>query len=232
MCRARVRRCRHRARIVDFRTRLESQLKTTIPDATLQLTPLPLAPAVSLWLIDEHYPRGPLDDDVARAILAAPAYWAFCWASGQVMASWLLREPHWVRGKKVLDFGSGSGVVSVAANAAGAAVVHACDNDPAALIATRANADLNTAVVRCHADLADIREEFDVVIAADVLYDRDNLPLLDVLRGFAPTVIVADSRMKEDTLPGYAVIHRETATTVPDLDESAEFNDVRVFRNL
>ena len=102
----------------------------------------------------------------------------------------------------------------------------------AALVATRANDELNQVPVTCHAELGDIRDTFDVVIAADVLYDRDNLPLLEELKRYAPTVIVADSRVKADKLQGYEVIHRESATTVPDLDESAEFNDVRVYRNL
>ena len=47
---------------------LAQQLAATIPDAELALTSLPLAPEVSLWLIRDSYPRGPLDDEVARAI--------------------------------------------------------------------------------------------------------------------------------------------------------------------
>ena len=217
---------------MNLRTQLESQLRRTIPDAELQATALPLAPAVSLLLIDENYPRGRLEDEVARAILASPAYWGFCWASGQVIAKWLLSTPGAVAGRKVLEFGCGSGVAGIAAHLAGAREVHSCDNDPAALVATLANAELNGAPVTCHAALEDIHESFDLVLAADVLYDRDNLPLLEVLKGFAPTVIVADSRVKADNLPGYEVMVRETATTIPDLDESAEFNDVRVYRSV
>ena len=218
--------------MVDVPPQLEQHLKETIPDARLALTPLPLAPTVLLWLIHESYPRGPLDDDVARAILASPAYWAFCWASGQVIAKWLLAHPEHVHGLKVLDFGSGSGVAAIAAHHAGAAEVHACDNDPAALVATRANADLNDAPVQFHSNLESIQERFDLVLAADVLYDRGNLPLLATLRHFAPRVFVADSRVREDRVKGYEIIHRESATTVPDLDESAEYNRVRVYRNV
>ena len=54
------------------------------------------------------------DDEMLR-ILDAPAYWAFCWASGQVMARYLTQNPEIVKGKSVLDFGSGSGGVAIAA---------------------------------------------------------------------------------------------------------------------
>ena len=78
-----------KAPAVNYRNQLQSQLTRTIPNATLELTPLPLAPTLSLLLISATYPRGRLDDDVARAILAAPAYWAFCWAAGRRW--WLAR---------------------------------------------------------------------------------------------------------------------------------------------
>ncbi len=212
-------------------TRLRARLSATSPNARLTLTPLPSAPAVSLYLLGADYPRDRLPDEVQRRIFAQPAYWAFCWASGQVIARWLFEHPKWVAGYKVLDFGSGSGVAGIAAALAGAAAVHACDNDPAALDATRANAEANKVHVTCHPALEDINESFDLVVAADVLYDRDNLPLLDTLRQFAPRVLVADSRVREATVAGYTVIHRAVATTVPDLDESAEYNNVRVYRN-
>ncbi|MEE9282240.1 MAG: 50S ribosomal protein L11 methyltransferase, partial [Myxococcota bacterium] len=65
------------------------------------------------------------------------------WAGGQVLARWLLDHPAAVRGKRVLDFGCGSGVVAIAAALAGAASVVACDTDGAALEACRENAVLN-----------------------------------------------------------------------------------------
>ena len=64
------------------------------------------------------------------------AYWAFCWASGQVLARYLLDHPERVRGKVVMDVGAGSGVVGIAAKIAGAKRVIACDIDPNALAAS------------------------------------------------------------------------------------------------
>ncbi len=51
--------------------------------------------------------------------------------------------PEWVAGKRVLDFGAGSGIAGIAAARAGALEVVACDLDPLALDACRANAALN-----------------------------------------------------------------------------------------
>ena len=108
----------------------------------------------------------------------------------------LYRNPHWVRGRRVLDFGSGSGVVGIAALRNDAASVTACDNDADARLATLANARLNRVDIDVCAELADAGR-FDLVLMADVLYDRTNLPMLDALQRVAPTIIVADSRVAE-----------------------------------
>jgi predicted nicotinamide N-methyase len=39
-----------------------------------------------------------------------PLYWVFCWASGQAMARYMMDNPQLIKGKRVLDFGCGSGV--------------------------------------------------------------------------------------------------------------------------
>ena len=74
-------------------------------------------------------------------------FWAFCWASGQLLARYVLDHPELVRGRRVLDFGCGSGVVAIAAALAGAESAVACDCDPLALEAARANAALNGVAV-------------------------------------------------------------------------------------
>ncbi|MEX0899684.1 MAG: 50S ribosomal protein L11 methyltransferase [Gammaproteobacteria bacterium] len=48
-----------------------------------------------------------------------------------------------LKGKRVVDYGCGSGILAVAAALLGAAEVLAVDNDPQALIATRENAERN-----------------------------------------------------------------------------------------
>src|SRR5512139_3731106 len=71
-----------------------------------------------------------------------PPYWAFPWAGGQALARFVLDHPGWVRGRRVLDFATGSGLCAIAAARAGALAVVATDIDPVAATAARLNAEL------------------------------------------------------------------------------------------
>ena len=75
----------------------------------------------------------------------APPFWAFPWAGGQALARYVLDHPEIVRGRRVLDAASGSGLVAIAAAKAGAASVTACDVDPNAVAAIGINARANDA---------------------------------------------------------------------------------------
>lgn len=70
-------------------------------------------------------------------------------------------------GSRVLDFGCGSGILSVAALLLGAGAVTACDIDPQALGATRDNAAKNDAGERLTVtpDAGEAAGNFDVVVA-------------------------------------------------------------------
>lgn len=71
---------------------------------------------------------------------------------------------HVRKGASVLDYGCGSGILAIAAALHGAAPVDAVDIDPAAVEATRANAEANGAAVR--AGLPDLaRGHYDMVVA-------------------------------------------------------------------
>ncbi len=163
------------------------------------------------------------------AVMNYPAYWAFCWASGLVLAQFIVEHPEWVKDKRVLDFGCGSGVVAIAAAKAGAAKVIACDIDADALIATQANANHNQVAITLYSDFYAIDEAVDIIIVADVLYDKENLPWLARFLARAGQVLVADSRVKNFDYPPYQLIDRRAGTTVPDLDEFDEFRDVRIY---
>ncbi len=212
--------------------KMEQVLRKTITEGKLIETALPLCPDISLHLLSPDFPRGRLEQDQVLAIIDSPAYWAFCWASGQVLANYILSHPSEFNGKSVLDFGSGSGVVAIAAARAGAKQVIACDNDPDALIASRQNALLNKVNLSYLDDITGLDQHMDIIIAADVLYDRDNICWLDKLPAMATEILLADSRVKNIELHGYKIVERITATTIPDLDEYREFNDVKVYRSV
>lgn len=208
---------------------LRSNLSAVIPGARLELTHLPTQPAIALDLLNADYPQGELGPDQVQQIMNNPLYWVFCWASGLVLARWLLEHPEWVRGKRVLDFGCGSGVVAIAAALAGARKVVACDIDPDALVATARNAALNSVELELVDDFHKVEGEIDLLIVADVLYDRANLVWLETFRKRASRVLLADSRVKDFSAPGYQQLAARVAHTIPDLDESAEFRDVRIY---
>ena len=160
-----------------------------------------------------------------------PPYWAFCWASGQVLARHFLQHPALVADKTLLDFGAGSGVVAIAAKLAGAARAIVCDCDPHALLACRVNADLNQVALEYSEDF-DTSPAADMVTVADVFYDRDNLPLLSTMQQRFKRLWVSDSRLKGQPLPGMAIVDHFDSHTVPDLKESIEFNRVALYRNV
>ena len=208
---------------------LTDRLQAVLTQARAEPLSLPGLPQIELLLINEDFSQSELTAEEMLAVLNMPAYWAFCWASGQVLAKFLLDKPEWVRGKTVLDFGSGSGVVAIAAAMAGADKVIACDIDPDALLATRCNVAHNSVEVELLADFYQLTVSVDLIIVADVLYDRENLPWLDVFLEYAPEVLVADSRIRNFDFPPYQLIAEMEGTTVPDLDEFDEFRRVKLF---
>ena len=199
--------------------------------AYLEEQELPNCAGLRLALINADFPIGPLPPEVMHAVVAEPAYWAFCWGSGQALARYLLAEPHIVANKTVLDLGSGSGVAGIAAALAGAAIVSACDTDPDAQLATQYNARLNKVAIRGVDDFTLEAKEapFDVVLMADVLYDKSNLPLLKLAQKAARSVWVADSRISELSEPGFELRTTINALTLPNLGEFDEFGKTKIW---
>ena len=211
-------------------TALNACIKNMLPDARLSQQILPQCREIKLWLVDPVPMQRRFSQDEILAIQAYPAYWAFCWASGQVLARYILDNPALVKGKRVMDFGAGSGVVAVACVMAGAKKVIACDIDPDALLSCQENAKLNQVEFELHGDLFEFDQNIDLLIAADVLYDKSNLPLLEVFLDKAPEVLVADSRVRNFDFPPYHAIGKIDSFTVPDLDELDEFRLVNLYK--
>ena len=207
---------------------LQAALNDLLGDARLVAEPLP-GTDLRLWLIDAANMDRAFSPEETRRILEEPPYWSFCWASGLVLARWLADRPEWVRGKRVLDFGAGSGVAAIAAAKAGAAEVVACDLDPLALAACQANAALNEVELRYSQDFFGEADRYDLIIVADVLYDRANLPLLDHFLSRGREALVADSRVRDFAHPLYRRLDVLDACTWPDLAEPAEFRHVSLY---
>jgi len=210
---------------------LERYLQSRIPGSRLEKSRPPQAPEIELYLINADYPRDGLDPEQVQALMDNPPYWAFCWASGQALARHILASPQKMAGKTLVDFGAGSGVVGIAAKLAGAARVILCDCDPIALDACRLNAVQCGVEVEYSASLDEAMAQVDggIVTVADVFYDRENLPLLSLLQTHFEQVLIADSRLKGQPLPGMTLVGTVTSHTVPDLDESVEFNRVALY---
>ena len=207
---------------------LQQALSALLGDAQLSAETLP-GTDIKLWLIDANNMHRAFSSEETRRILEEPPYWCFCWASGLVLARWLAQNPQWVYGKRVLDFGTGSGVAAIAAAKAGALEVVACDLDPLALEACKANAALNEVTLSYSADFFAEADRFDLIIVADVLYDRANLPLLDQFLSRGRQALVADSRVRDFQHPLYQRLGMLEACTWPDLAEPAEFRHVSLY---
>jgi predicted nicotinamide N-methyase len=142
--------------------------------ANTRIRAVPLAPEISLYLADEAVPLWQkTEEDLGREGLPPP-FWAFAWAGGQGLARYVLDNPHMVRGRTVIDFATGSGLVAIAAGLAGAARVVCSDLDPFSEEALKLNALENGQTPEfCSEDLlAHAPPVVDVILAGDVFYER------------------------------------------------------------
>jgi predicted nicotinamide N-methyase len=189
-----------------------------IRGATL-LAPVPLVPEIRL-----HQAREPIslwehtELAVGRTGLAPP-FWGFAWPGGQALARYLLDHPEVASGQQVVDLGSGSGLVAIAAARAGAATVTAYDTDPLATEVTAINAAANGEAVT--AICADVLDDADLpaagtglVLAGDAFYQRDLadrvMRFLLRARGGGAAVLIGD--------PGRAYLPRDRLVPVAAYD--------------
>lgn len=208
---------------------LQASLSALLPDARLQAQALPQQPGIRLWLLDPALRACRLSAAQSAALMAAESYWFLCWASGQAAAGWLLDGTIPVYGRRLLDLGAGSGVVAVAAALAGASAVAACDSDAGARLAVAANARLNGVDIALIDSTAITAFAPDLIVLADVLYDRSNLPLLGQLADTGADIWVAESRLQSLPDPGYRHCATVCSATVPELGGFDEFGSARLF---
>jgi len=140
--------------------------------ANMPLAPVPSIPEISLHTAQPSSGLWRLLDP-NRAGAHSP-YWAYPWAGGAALARHFLDHPTTVRGRSLLDLGSGSGLVAIAAAKAGARHVIAADIDPFAAVATKLNASAN------RVDLSVVEDDLiegpppqvDIIAVGDLFYSR------------------------------------------------------------
>ncbi|MEA2757608.1 MAG: hypothetical protein QOH65_221 [Methylobacteriaceae bacterium] len=142
--------------------------------AHTRLLAVPHAPEIRLYLAEEATQLWQKTEDELGEMGLPPPFWAFAWAGGQALARYILDRPEIARGKRVLDFASGSGLVAIAAALAGAAPVEASEIDEFALAAIELNAEANGVAVSWRAgDIVGKDDGWSLVLAGDVSYERD-----------------------------------------------------------
>jgi predicted nicotinamide N-methyase len=157
-----------------------------------------LLPEMKLHLAQDDVPLYRMGEDELDALGIGTPYWAFAWAGGQALGRYILDNPEVVRGRKVVDFGAGSGMVAIAAALAGAFDAIAYDIDPVAAEAMALNADLNDVHLDIRIDdpIGLTSPEFEVMLVGDVFYEKQIadrvLPWLSDLAAEGRTVLVGD----------------------------------------
>ena len=134
----------------------------------------PLVPEIRLHLATEMTPIWQATEESLAKNGLPPPFWAFAWPGGQALARYLLDNPDVVRGREVLDIGSGSGIVAIAAAKAGASRVTAAEIDHFAAAAIALNTLLNGAMVTVETrDLLDrAAAGWGVALAGDICYEE------------------------------------------------------------
>ena len=133
-----------------------------------------LVPEVQLLVADDVVALWEAMEDRRRRPRSEPPFWAAAWPGGQALARYVLDHPRSSPAGPVLDLGSGSGLVAVAAALAGARRVVASEIDPYGATAIAVNAE--TTASRRSLVVGDLLDDeppdVDVVLAGDVCYDR------------------------------------------------------------
>ena len=134
-----------------------------------------LVPELVLNLADESLPIWEKTEEELGEMNLPPPYWAFAWAGGQALARFILDNPEMTAGKRVLDLGSGCGIVSIAAMKAGATSALAADIDAFAAIAADLNAEANDVAFETTGQdlLDDDADAFDIVLVGDLFYENE-----------------------------------------------------------
>ncbi len=134
----------------------------------------PLIPEIRLHLASEIVPIWQMTEEELEKSGLPPPFWAFAWAGGQALSRYILDNPAVVSGKSVLDFGSGSGLIGIAAAKSGGNPVLCADIDSFAVEAIKLNAAANGVGIGATAeDLVGVENRgWEVILVGDMCYER------------------------------------------------------------
>jgi predicted nicotinamide N-methyase len=201
-----------------------AEIATFIRANTVVAAP-PLVPEIRLHLASEITPLWQATEAMLAEAQLPPPYWAFAWAGGQALARYVLDHPEIVRGRDVLDFGAGSGLLALAAARSGARSVLAVDVDAVAAAAIALNAELNNAVVAIETvDVIGRRPApWQVILVGDMCYER---PLAERLTAWlrlltrdGATVLLGDPGRNYVPKSGLEALARHRVPTPLDLED-------------
>jgi len=201
---------------------------------TTSLAAPPLVPEIRLHLASEVVPLWRKTEEELEREGVPPPYWAFAWAGGQALARYILDNS--LKVGVVLDFGSGSGLVAIAAAKAGAARVLAADIDPFAAAAIALNAQANgVALDITTADVIGRDGDWDTILVGDMCYERPLaerlLAWLDERVAAGATVLMGDpgrSYFPKGGVEKLATYHVQTTRELED----REIRETSVYRYL
>ncbi len=165
--------------------------------ANTRLAPVPAIPEIRLHQSEDAFSLWEQTERELGESDQQPPFWGFAWPGGLAMARYLLDHPDQVKGRRVLDLGSGSGLTAIAAALAGAAIVTASELDPFAIAAINVNAAANNVRVSTTGNVLDTDpDDTDLVLAADIWYERQlsakALAFLMRARAQGASVLVGD----------------------------------------
>jgi predicted nicotinamide N-methyase len=204
-----------------------------ISENTVLIAP-PLVPEIRLHLATEVVPLWRKTEEELQVEGIPPPFWAFAWAGGQALARYLLDNPHEVAGRSVLDFGSGSGLVAIAAAKAGAARVLACDADPFSLAAIVLNAKANGVTIALTSeDVLGSTGGWDIILLGDMCYEQPLvarlLAWLADCAGHGTRVLLGDPGRSYFPKSGVHKLATYTVRTTREL-EDREIRETSVYR--
>jgi len=177
---------------------------------------------LALWLLNIDADAVSMDAQGIGRFWQNLPYWAFAWAGGRALAQFIVANPNLVAGKRVLDFGCGSGIVGIAAALAGAKMVFVADLDPQALLAAQVNAAVNGVDIQI---VDGDWPQVDLLLASDVLYDISSSVDLKTLMLDIPHWLLAESRFVAPDFVELRCLQQIVTSTLPaigDFDERVE----------